>query len=47
MIKVLSLKIVIKQEYQDITFSEKFTLQVGLIKFLSLKKLEILSHGHT
>ena len=46
-IKILNLKLVILLEYQNIKiFLKKVTLQIGL-KFLWLKKLKILCHGHT
>ena len=45
--KVLNSKLVIMLEYQNIkTFLQKAMLQIGLKKFLSLKKLKILCHGH-
>ena len=40
MIKILNLKLVILLEYQNIkSFLQKVTLQIGLKKFLGLKKL--------
>ena len=45
--KVLDLKVVIMLEYQNIkTFLKKVTFQIGVKKFLWLKKLKILCHGH-
>ena len=47
MIKILNLKLVIILEYQSTkTFLLKNILQIGLKKFLSLKILKILFHGH-
>ena len=47
-IKILSLKLAVLLEYQNIKiFLQKFTLQIGLKKFLWLKKLEMLCRGHT
>ena len=47
-IKILNLKLVILLEYQNIKiFLEKVTLQIGLKRFLWLKRLKILCHGHT
>ena len=46
--KDLGLKLVILLEYQNIKiFLQKVTLQIGLKKFLWLKKLKILCRGHT
>ena len=46
-LKILNLELVILLEYEDIKiFLPKVTLQVGLKKFLWLKKLKILCHGH-
>ena len=45
--KILNLKLVKLLEHQNIkTFLQKITLQIGLKKFLWLKKLKILCHGH-
>ena len=47
MIKILNLKLVILQEYQNTkTFLLKHILEIGLKKFLWLKKLNILCYGH-
>ena len=47
-LKVLNLKLVIYLEYQNTkTFLQKAMSQVGLKKYLWLKKLKILFHGHT
>ena len=47
MIKVLNPKLVIMLEYQNKkTFLLKDILQIGLKKFLWLKKLKIQFHGH-
>ena len=47
-LKVLTLKLVIYLEYQNTkTFLQKAMSQIGLKKFLWLKKLKILFHGHT
>ena len=46
-IKVLNLKLLILFEYQNIKiFLQKITVQIGQKKFLWLKKLETLCHGH-
>ena len=46
-LKVLNLKLVIMQKYQNMkTLFQKFTLQIGLKKILWLKKLKILCRGH-
>ena len=46
-IKILNLKLVVLSEYQNIKiFLQKVTLQIVLKKFLWLKKLKILCHGH-
>ena len=46
-IKILNLKLVIILEYQNIRiFLQKVTLQIGLKRFLWLKKLRILCRGH-
>ena len=46
-IKILNLKLVILLEYQSLkTFLQKVALQIGLKKFLWLKKLKILCRGH-
>ena len=46
MIKILNLKLVIMLEYQNKkTFLLKDILQIGLKKFLQLKKLKILFRG--
>ena len=46
-IKILSLKLVMLLEYQNIKiFFQKVTLQIGLKKFLWLKNLKRLCHGH-
>ena len=48
MIKILNLKLVILLEYQNIKrFLQKAIFQVGLKKFLLLKKLKALCCGHT
>ena len=47
MIKILNLKLVIILQYQNTkTFLLKDILQIGLKKFLWLKKLKILLHEH-
>ena len=47
MIKIPNLKLIIKLEYQNTKrFSLKYILQIGMKKFLRLKKLKILLHGH-
>ena len=47
MIMILNLKLVILLEYRNIkTFLLKVILQIGLKKFLLLKKLKIQFHGH-
>ena len=47
MIKILHLKLVIMQEYQNTkTFLLKAINQIGLKKFLQLNKLKIQFHGH-
>ena len=47
MIKILNLKLVILLEYQNIkTFLQKAMFQIGLKKFLWLKKLKTLCCGH-
>ena len=47
MIKILNLKLVILLEYQNIkTFLQKAMFQIGLKKFLWLKKLKTLFRGH-
>ena len=44
--EILNLKLVILLKYQNIKiFLQTVTLQIGLKKFLGLKKLEILCHG--
>ena len=45
--KILHLKLAIVEEYQNIrTFLQKTMFQIGLRKFLRLKKLKILFLGH-
>ena len=45
--KILNLKLVILLEYQNIkTFLQKAMFQIGLKKFLWLKKLKTLCRGH-
>ena len=47
MIKTLNLKLMILFEYQNIkTFLQKAMFQIGLKKFLRLKKLKTLCRGH-
>ena len=47
MIKTLNLKLLILLEYQNIkTFLQKAMFQIGLKKFLRLKKLKTLCRGH-
>ena len=47
MIIILHLKLVILLEYQNgKTFLQKAMFQIGLNKFLGLKKLKMLLHGH-
>ena len=47
MMEILSLKLVIMKEYQNTkTFLLKAIHQIGLKKFLLLKKLKIQYHGH-
>ena len=47
MIIILHLKLVILLEYQNgKTFLQKAMFQIGLNKFLGLKKLKMLPHGH-
>ena len=47
MIKILNLKLVVMLEYQTTkTFLLQDILQIGQKKFLCLKKLKILFHGH-
>ena len=45
--KILNLKLVTKLEYQNMKiFLQRVSFQIGLKKFLLLKKLKILFHGH-
>ena len=47
-ITILNLKLLILLAHQNIKiFVQKFTLQIGLNKFLGLKKLKILCRGHS
>ena len=47
MIKILNLKLVILLEYQNRkSILQKAIFQIGLKKFLRLKKLEALCRGH-
>ena len=43
--KILNLKLVVLLEYQNIIILQKFTLHIGLKKFLWLKILKILYPG--
>ena len=47
MIKIVNLKLVILLQYQNVnTFLQKAVFQIGLKKFLWLKKLKTLCRGH-